>query len=305
MIQEIKKVTGAVADGKDAFAAIDLLFGVCDLACTIEVKVAVAHELRVHAEIFHIRVGDHAADRIGDAADAELERAAAGNIGEDVGGYLPVDIRGKRGFDRRDREIALYDRVNILNVDMVVGNAGDGRHRGVDLHNDMLRHVQDLLHGTVGEAVGKVAAAIHGCHGDHGNVDRRIAFAVIRAVMAEQHRHMISASLIDVFAVQGRAVPEIIGKRAAGVILNRLHRDHADRVAQFDVVQLTAAPRERRVQRLRERACLAVVHPVAVLDDLYRLVRRAELLSVKGLIIHNLLPPDRLKSPAPGIFRAA
>ena len=162
----------------------------------------------------------------------------------------------------------------------------------------MLCRIEDLLLGAVGEAEREVSVFIHRRHRDHGDVDRGIALAVIGPVVAEQHRQMVGASLIDIFTVQGRAVPEVIGKGAVRVVFHSGDGDHGDGAADFDILQLSAPRRERGVEGLRVGTGLAVVHPVAVLHDPDSLFGAAELLCVQRMIIHIRSPPDQLSRSA-------
>ena len=247
----------------------------------------------MHTEVLHVRLGDHASDGVRDAPDAELQGAAAGHIGEDVGCDLSVDIGCSRALHRRNRNLRLHNIIHIPNVDVVIGKARNRGHAWVYFEDDMLRCVQDLLHGAVGEAVGEVPVFVHGRHRDHRDVHRGISLAVIASVVPEQHGNVIGPSLVDVFPVQAGAVPEVVGEGAVGIVLYGLHRDHGDGVADLHVMQFPAAPRQRRIQRLGEGTGLAVVHPVPVLHNPDRFVRRAELLCIHGLIVH-LCPPMQL-----------
>ena len=240
----------------------------------------------MHAQVLHVRFGDHAADGIRDSADAELQSAAACHIREDIGGDLPVRLRRRRALHRRDRQLRLHNVVHIPNVDMVVGQSRYCRHGGVHLEDDMLRRIQDLLHGAVGEAVGEVPVFVHGRDRDHRHIHRRITLAVIGPVVPEQHRRMERSPLVDILPVQSGAVPKVIGKGTKGVILHGRDRNHGDRVADLHIVQLSAAFCQCCIQCLREGTGLAVVYPVPVLYELYRFLRRAELLCIDCLIIH-------------------
>ena len=282
-----------VADREDSLASVELFLCVGDLSGPIEVQVAVAHELGMHAEVLHIRLGDHAADGIGNPPDSQLERTAAGNIREDERGDPAVRIRCGRALDCRDRKITLYHRIHIADIDVVVGRPGDGGHGGVDLHHDVLRRVKNFLLGAVCKPKGKVSVFVHRRHRDHGHINRRIALAVIGPVVTEQHRHMVGAPLVHISAVQRGAVPEVKSKGAAGVILHGGDGDHGDRAADFDIVQYPASRRERGVEGLGVGASLTVVHPITVLHDPDGLFGTAELLRIKGMEIHICSPPDK------------
>ena len=187
MIQKIIEFSGTVADREHTFTAVELFLCVCDLPGTVEVEITVTHKFCVHPEILHIRFSDHTADGIGNAADAELKRAAAGDIGEDIRSNFAIRIRRCRALDCWDREAAFNDCVHIVNADMVIGQSGNGRHCGVYFHHDMLCRIQYFLHRAVCKAIGEVAVFIHRSNGNHGYIDRCISFPVIGAVMPKHH----------------------------------------------------------------------------------------------------------------------
>ena len=291
MIKEIIQFSRSVADRKHTLAPVELFLCVCNLPGAVEIEITVTHKLRMHAEIFHIGLGDHAADGIGDAADAELKGASAGDVGEDIGGYFTVSLCRGGAFDRGDREIAFNHRIHITDADMVIGETGNGGHRGVHFHHDMLCSIEDFLLGAVRQTIGEIAVFVHRGDRYHCHIHRSVTLLVIDAVMAEHHRGMISLPLIDVFAIQCGAVPQVIGKRPVRVIFDGVNGNHGDRVADFYIVNLSAAGCKSGVQRLGIGARLAVIYPVTILYDLNSLLRCAEFLHIKSLIIHIWAPP--------------
>ena len=290
VIQKVIELPGAVADRENSLAGIKFFVSVGDFSRPIEVEITVAHEFGVHAQIFDVRLGDQRADGVGDAADAQLQRGAAGDKGQDMRRDLPIQLRGQRTRHRGNRPVTLHDTVHILNMDPAALDAPGHRHGGVDLDDDRFCRLQQFLHGAVGEAEGKIALLIHGRHRDHGHIHRRVALAVIAAAVAKEHRRVIGQPPVNILPVEAGAVPEIIGKGMARVVLHRGHRQHGDGIADLHVPQLARTGGQSPVQRLGEGAGLAVIHPVPVLDQLDCLLRRANFFSIKRPVIHGDSP---------------
>ena len=290
VIEEIIELAGAVADAEDALAAVELLAPVGDLPGPIERQVAVAHQLRVHAQILQVGLGDEAAEGVGHAADAELQGDAVREVREDIGGDLPVDVADlhRRGMGKF--LVVLDDGVHFRDMDAVRLQAHDVGHVRVDLDDHFVRRVDQLLLGAVREPVAEIAVAVHRGHGDHRDVHRRVAALIVAPAMPEEHRREIGPARVEILPVESRAVPYIIGEALLlRVLLHHLHRAHRDRAAQLHVVQLALSRGERAVERRRKGQGLAVIHPVAVLYESDGLLCRAESLAVLFMDVHGYL----------------
>ena len=210
-------------------------------------------------------------------------------IGENLGGDFLIQFAGRPSRRSADRLIAFDDIVHVGYVDVVVGYAVHDGHVRIDLQDDVLRRVEDLLLAAVRQAEGEIPLPVHRRYGNHGHVDGGESPFVVGAAVAEQHGLMIGSSLVQVFPVDGRAVPYVVGKGLViWVLLQHLYGPAGHAAPDLDVFELAPPAGQGLVQGCRKGAAMAVIYPVAVLYNLYRLLRRAELFSVLAVYVHRI-----------------
>ena len=91
---------------------------------------------------------------------------------------------------------------------------------------------------------------------------------------------MVGSPLIDIFPVQSRAVPKVIGERSVRIFFYGVDRNHGDRVTDFYIVEFTAPLCKCSIQRLRIGAGFTVIYPVSVFDNLNGFFSGSELLFI-------------------------
>ena len=102
---------------------------------------------------------------------------------------------------------------------------------------------------------------------------------------------MVSPPLIDIFPIQSRAVPKVIGKGPVRIFFYGVDRNHGDRITDFYIMEFTAPLCKCSIQCLRIGAGFAVIYPVSVFYNLNGFFRRLELLFIESLNIHSRQPP--------------
>ena len=242
----------------------------------------------MHAQILQVRVRDEGAQGVGHTADADLQGDAVPQVGEDVAGDLAVDLGGS-GCRSGGQVVmlAFNDDIHFRDVHVAVVCVVGVGHVLVDFKDDGVRCPQHFHLAAVGQAEAEEAVLVHGGDSDHSHVDGCVALGVVQAVVTEEHGGIVSQTLVAVFAVQTGAVPCVEGEGLLfGVLFHHLDGAHGDGVADLDILQLLLTGSQCGVQQEGEGTGLAVVHPIAVLDDLDRLFRGAEFGFVFFIDIH-------------------
>ena len=249
----------------------------------------------MHAQILQIRLAEHGAHGVGHTADAQLETGAVGDLLHDELRHRPIHLRGCAGGQDAHGVVApLHHHIHLADVDAVVEAAQTAGHILVDLYDDHLGHLTHCLQVGRGQAEIEVAVLIHGCDLEHGHIRRRDMVVVVAGQLGIAHR-----------LVEARAAGDMVALHAAhvvGVIDNMMHRvlnvkdrrlPQADAASDLHILQLRCAASQRLVQHAGVDGTKSVVHPVAGLDDLDRLIRGGQLLTIHFLIIckwHSAVP---------------
>ena len=169
----------ADGEGRDADAGMDLLEGIVDDALLDQADHAVGHGLGVEAEV--LMVLDAVEDRVGDAADADLEAGAVRNLAGDVGADGRLDGRGLAEGHRERGDVAEDRRRDLALMDEAVAvEIGDvGAHQG----DDVTGHLRGGNGDVGGDAEAAVAVLVGQGAGDERHVDAEFP-------AAEQGRHL-------------------------------------------------------------------------------------------------------------------
>ena len=136
------------------------------------------------------------------------------------------------------------------------------------------------------------AVLVHGGHLEHGHVQALDAVAVIPRQLRIPQGDVIGEALAHGLALDAAHVPGVPAE-----MLRRIgHIENGGLVGQdtapdLHVGQLAHPPGQRLIQGIRRADAPAVIHPVAGLDGLDRLVGRCQLLFVHFLVAHVDLPP--------------
>ena len=301
LVDPVVELLRAEDHARHALVPLEGLAPVRELAGLEQAVVGVAAELGVHAQILHVGLGQHGADDVRHRADAELQRRPAFDVRDQVVGDGRV-LRGG-GQDRELRQgrmLALNDTVDLGDVDALVKAAVDARQALVDLEDDDVGLFQNAAGHARAAGEVEVAVLVHGGDGRHPHVEVQKRL-VIPDEVAEDHRREGAQPPVAELALVGGQVParvvEVLPRRVA---LHREQRAEHQVAADLDAVQLIPAFGEGGVEQDREADVGAVVHPVAVLDELDGLVRGAELAAVFVENRHRHLSPP---SPGPRPFR--
>ena len=250
--------------------------------------------LGVHAQILQVALGDHLADGVGHRADAQLQAGTVTDLRHHQFGHRHVHLTGGSAAAQliQSRGLSLHDHVHVVDVDAVLKPAQAHGHVLVDLHDDGLCALAHSLQvGAAGTEI-EPAVLVHGGHLEHGHVQALDAVAVIPRQLRIPQGDVIGEALAHGLALDAAHVPGVPAE-----MLRRIgHIENGGLVGQdtapdLHVGQLAHPPGQRLIQGIRRADAPAVIHPVAGLDGLDRLVGRCQLLFVHFLVAHVDLPP--------------
>ena len=262
-----------------------------DLAGGRHVHEAIHIHLRVDRQVLQVGLGDHGADGVGHAADAQLEAGPVGNLGHHQVGHGPVHVGRLAACAQLSHGgvVPLHDIGHVLDVDLGAGEAVHPGHILVDLHDNALGTGHQV--GQVGgrQAEVEVAVGIHGGGLEHHHVHRGQILPVEAGQLGVAHGTEVAHALGDDLAVDAAAVPGVPGEVVAGVLrLGDLGHPHGDAAPDLYIGELILAGGESLVQGNGVVGAPGVVHPVAGSDHLDGLLGRGQLLLVHCLIIHEI-----------------
>ena len=201
---------------------------------------------------------------------------------------------------RQRRMLALDDTVDLGDVDALVKAAVDARQALVDLEDDDVGLFQNAAGHARAAGEVEVAVLVHGGDADHPHVEIQKRLVVPDEVAEDHRREGAQPPVAELALIGGQVPARVVEMLPRRVALHRLQRAEHQVAADLDAVQLIPAFGEGGVEQDREADVGAVVHPVAVLDELDGLVRGAELAAVFVENRHKHLSPP---SPGPRPFR--
>ena len=294
VVDEVVQLPGARRKGIRLPAPVKGLTQAGDAACHGHVHKCVNIHLRVHAQVLQVALGDHLADGVGHGADAQLQAGAVADLRHHQIGHRQIHLAGSSAAAQlvQGGVLTLHDHIHVINVDAVVKAAQANGHVLVDLHDDGLGALAHRLQMGAAGAEVEPAVLIHGSYLEHGHIQRLDAVAVISRQLGIPQGDVIGEALADGLALDAAHVPGVPGEMVRRV----RHIENGGPVGQdaapdLHVCQLVHPAGQRLVQRIRGTDAPAVVHPVAGLDGLDRLVRRRQLLFVHFLVAHIMFPP--------------
>ena len=224
LVQPVVQRTGAGGQAEHALAGEDGLALVGQLAGLVEVEEAVGAKLGVHTEVFQVALREDAAQGVGSAAYAELERGAVDYIGQDVVGDGYVLGAGSLGGHGRHLVVVPLDHHrDVGDVDTLVVRAVDARQVRVYLQDYLVRAAYHVQAGAGADGEVEVAVLVHRRGADEGHVDVQ-ELAVIPGEVAEYHGGEVGSTLVHELAVVAGGVPGVVAEvLARRVALNGLY----------------------------------------------------------------------------------
>ena len=247
----------------------------------------------MNAEIADIRFGDQRADRVGHAADAELNHGAVDDLVHDVGGGPPVHFIERAGRQFEQFAVAaLDDVIDIRDVDAFFPAAQRDRQVVVGFDDHDLRGVQNGPGRRIRQRKIEETMPVHRRQLEHGHVDLQPA-AVVRRFVAVHHRNIVDQAGFVPFALQPAEMPaterEGVPIRVDFDHFAGLHREGS---ADLHILQLIFPPGQRGVQQRRLRQRHPIIDPLPGLNDGYCLLRTAQF----GLVLALQTQLDFLQS---------
>ena len=288
VVHIVIQLLGAGGKGEHLAALVQLLVASGDLARHGHVHKAIHIHLGVDGQVLQVRLGDHRADGVGHPADAQLQTGPVGDLGHHQVGHGPVHVGGLAATAQLGHGgiLALHHHVHVLDVDLAAVQAIDPGQVLVDLQDDDFSPVQHIGQVRGGQTIAEVAVLVHGGHLDHGHVHGQVV-PIEPGQLGIAHGGEEAHALGDDLPVNAAAMPAVPGEVVPGVLgLGDLGHPHGHAAAHLHVVQLILPGGQGLVQGHGVVGTPAVVHPVAGLDDLYRLVGGGQLLLIQCLIVH-------------------
>jgi len=133
---------------------------------------------------------------------------------------------------------------------------------------------------------------VHGGHLEHRHIQRIRAFAVVAGQLGITDGGVEGEALCNGLALNAAHMPAVPCHVCSGIVdLEDRGHPHQDAAAEVDTFQLRQTLCDLGIHRHRGVHSPAVIHPVAGLDGLDRLVGRCQLLFVHFLVAHVDLPP--------------
>ena len=287
VVQIVIELLGTGCESVDLTAAVDILTGAGDLSRHSQIHVGVHVHLRMYAQILQIGLAQHSSHGVGHAADAQLETGSVGDLLYDQASHRFIHIIGLSGrLNAHGVVAAFHHHVHLADVDGVVKTAQTAGHVLVDLHDDHLGLLADGTHMGCGQAEVEVAVAVHGRDLEHGHVRRRDVVVVVAGQLRIAHGRIEPGTAGDVMALHPAHVVGIENNVACGVLdIEDSRLPQADSSADLHILQFRCAAGQCLVQHAGLDGAEAVIHPIAGLDNLHRLIRGGQLLAVQFPII--------------------
>ena len=247
----------------------------------------------MNAEIADIRFGDQRADRVGHAADAELNHGAVDDLVHDVGGGPPVHFIERAGRQFEQFAVAaLDDVIDIRDVDAFFPAAQRDRQVVVGFDDHDLCRVQNGPGRRIRQRKVEETMLVHRRQLEHGHVDLQPA-AVVGRLVAVHHRNIVDQAGFVPFALQPAEMPATERESVPiRVDLDHFAGLHRERSADLHILQLIFPPGQRGVQQRRLRQRHPIVNPLPGLNDGYCLLRTAQF----GLVLALQTQLDFLQS---------
>ena len=296
IVQIVVELLGSGGEGVHLAAPVQILTHTRHLARQGQVHIGVHIHLRMYAQILQVRLAQHSAHGVGHAADAQLQAGAVGDLLHDELGHGLIHLGGGvGGLDAHGVVAPLHDHVHLGNMDAVVKAAQTPGHILVDLHDDHLGLFNNSPQMGGREAEVEVAVLIHGRHLEHGHIRGGNVVGIVPGQLGITHGLVEARAAGNVVTLHRTHVVGIennVVNRVRNVKNGRFPQ--ADAASDLHILQLRGPPGQGLVQHPGMDGAEAVVHPVAGLDDLHRLVRRSQFLPVYLFVIHIFSPPSLL-----------
>ena len=143
IVEPLIKFVASDRKAENALAVVQRFLCVCELSGLEHGKIPVRAQLRVHAKILEITVGDKLAEGVRHTADAKLHARSVLNVRQQQICDLNVGFRWSRIRHLKQRRIAgLNDIVNLGYVYPRLLTAFYARYVAVDFDNDDLRIIR-------------------------------------------------------------------------------------------------------------------------------------------------------------------
>ena len=264
VIDKVVEATGALEEGGDMLADVDLLGTAVDDAAFDERQHAVGEHLGVDTEVLVAsELREHG---VGDVANADLEGGAVGDKGGDVfaDGDVLVAERGELGFEQRC--VVPHERRDLRERDAGVAIAVG--HVLVDLRDDVAGLLDGRQRTINGGAEGNEAVGVGFAHHDEHAVGALVAVADDAGGVGERTGNVVGKSGLGGFA-HVAADEEGVEVETVGVL-----RQHvvgipfSVEVCDVDVAQIGGAGHEGLDEKLGRGGDAGPVQAVARTDQL-------------------------------------
>ena len=297
-VDPVVEELAACGEGVGALLLVDALLLVGQLAGRVHVVVCVDKHLGVAAQVLQVRLGQLAADEVGQTADAELDAGAVGDHGDDVGGDLLVDLRRGGGGDGLHLALELDDGIDLGDVHDFVTSAHRPGQKRVDFDDDLLRDVQGRAHRRIAHVRVEEPVLVHLGHADHGHVDALDALLVEQGLVAEDHGVVVAPAAIVELAGVTREMPVLVREDLSlGIGFDAGLGGQAQRVPDVDVLEFAFASSKGLVQCDRLGVAEPVLNPVSALHHFHSFFRGCQFPLVLFCVRHQIYLPEFFEPP--------
>ena len=233
------------------------------------------------AQVFQVRFGQEGTDRVGQAADAELQCRPVGNLLNNGLGNLGVDVITCRKGNRRQGMVAVFDdSVDIADMDTFAAAAENAGHGFIDFDDDLLGLLGDGFRCRDGQAEIEEAVFIHGADGNQGHVDVE-EVAVHGRLVAVAHGDEIHLAEGAFFPVIAAHMPVHSRKGLAfRVLFDDLPRRYGKTHADLDILQFIPSGCQGLVEEDWLSRAHTVIDPIPGFNDFHSFFRRHQFLFV-------------------------